>query len=423
MNFNPKFLSKGYNVNISHPIQPSDQEYVADYRKYVSIHSEDRDIIKYPSSSNFEIEMPQDMLNVSKVRLINWTFPANYDVFSAKNKNLSLFFTINTPYNPGQYNYSNKTAELIYECLFLTQSDPYVIIIEEGFYDETQMTTELTNKMNDVVTTRITNYITNKYTDTNERSEALSNFNGYNRFVVVYNKVSQKIWFGNTADGFVLANSLQFTASQVSIGIDCIANSLPEYSNWGLPYNLGLTRFNIVSIPQTILSPRFFYGDVVYGDNGYWLVADSELIGSHVYFIQAPNKINFMGDAFFYMEIHGLNHIDETSPFSLSNFTSTTNQTNGIVNAAFAKIAVPSTPISQWFDDETLSYMFFLPPAERIRRLKIKFRYHNGKLVDFNNFPYSFTLEFTLVNPQILRGGRYVITEEPLLDQYYGTNG
>ena len=66
--------------------------------------------------------------------------------------------------------------------------------------------------------------------------------------------------------------------------------------------------------------------------------------------------------------------------------------------------------------------MFFLPPAERIRRLKIKFRYHNGQLVDFANFPYSFNLEFTLVNPQIIRSARYVVSEEPLLDKYYGTN-
>lgn len=420
MNFNPKFLSKGYNVNINHPIQPNDQQYVVDYKKYVSIHSQDRDIIKYPSSSNFEIELPQDILNVSKVRLTTCNFPISYDIFSEKFKNITLFFKITTPYNPGEYNYSNQIAEIIYECLFLTQSEPYVIIIEQGSYDEKQMTTELTNKMNEAVTIRITNYIINKYTDINEQKQILSDFSGYSRFVVVYNKVSQQIWFGNKADGFVLANSLVLLISQVGVENNCITNSLPSYYNWGLPSNLGLPREDVNSITKDNFTPRFYYGDVVDGDDGYWLLPDSELIGSQVYFVEAPNKYN-TEIPFFYMEIHGLNHIDETSPFNVSNFTSTTNQTNGIVNSAFAKITIPTSYTSQWNND-SLSYMFFLPPAERLRRLKIKFRYHNGQLVDFANLPYSFNLEFTLVNPQIIRSARYVVSEEPLLDKYYGTN-
>ena len=274
--------------------------------------------------------------------------------------------------------------------------------------------------MNEAVTIRITNYIINKYTDINEQKQILSDFSGYSRFVVVYNKVSQQIWFGNKADGFVLANSLVLLISQVGVENNCITNSLPSYYNWGLPSNLGLPREDVNSITKDNFTPRFYYGDVVDGDDGYWLLPDSELIGSQVYFVEAPNKYN-TEIPFFYMEIHGLNHIDETSPFNVSNFTSTTNQTNGIVNSAFAKITIPTSYTSQWNND-SLSYMFFLPPAERLRRLKIKFRYHNGQLVDFANLPYSFNLEFTLVNPQIIRSARYVVSEEPLLDKYYGTN-
>ena len=419
MNFNPDFLSKGYNLNTNHPIQPSSQEYIINDKKYVSIHSEDRDMIKYPNPSNFEIEMPQDILNVSTVRLVDWTFPANYDVFSAKYNNLSFTFNITKPYNPGEFNYSNQIAEIIYKCLFLTQNEPYVIAIQEGFYNPTQMTTELTNKMNAIVTQRIYDYINTNYTDVNEKQNILDHFSGYDRFVVVYNIVSQKIWFGNKADGFILTNTSQFIKSQLFESFDCISNVLPNFSNWGLPSNLGLPRVDVVAISQPNFTPRFFYGDVVYGDNGYWLLAIPELIGSQVYFIESPNKINLMGEAFFYIEIQGLNNIDETSPYNLSDFTQSTNQTNGIVNSAFAKISIPTTPIGQWFDKEGLPYKLFLPPAERIRRLKIKIRYHDGKLVDFNVFPYSFTLEFTLVNPQILRTGNYVAKDSPLLNKYY----
>ena len=67
-----------FEVNGTHPIIPNSQDYTV-YKKYVSIHSEDRDILKYPQSSSFEIELPQDYLNVYTVRMSNWTFPSwNY---------------------------------------------------------------------------------------------------------------------------------------------------------------------------------------------------------------------------------------------------------------------------------------------------------------------------------------------------------
>jgi hypothetical protein len=103
------------------------------------------------------------------------------------------------------------------------------------------------------------------------------------------------------------------------------------------------------------------------------------------------------------MELTGQNCIDETSPYNISNFTLTTNKTNGVSNAAFAKICVPATPISQWFDKDSGPYKFYYPPAERMRKFHFKLRYHNGELVNFGTFNFSFTLEFTLQLPQILR--------------------
>ena len=121
-----------------------------------------------------------------------------------------------------------------------------------------------------------------------------------------------------------------------------------------------------------------------------------DLPTAQVHFLDASYKINLFGVSYIYMEVDGLNCIDETSPFNISNFTLTTNKTNGVVNSAFAKIAVPTTPMSQWFDKIAQPYKLYLPPAERIRKLKIKLRYHNGQLVNFGVFNYSFTLEFTL---------------------------
>ena len=402
MNFNPNYITNGYNLNTGHPIQPNAQEYMS-YTKHVSIHSEDRDVIKYPNSSLFEIELPEDINNVVSVRLTNWTFPANYNTFSETFTNVTMVFQITNPYNPADNLVSDPLTEAIYKCLFTTQNEQYEIFIEEGFYTPTQMATELTNKFNEAVTIRITKYLTDNY------NYLLASFTTYDRFVIVYNQVQQNIWFGNTADGFTLLNNLTFVKSQKTPTLQCTQNVgivLPDYSNWGLPSNLGLTRENVAAISRLDYSPRFYYGSVNCGDDGYWLLPSALLPGSQVYYIACPEKINLMGPSYIYMEINGLNNIDETSPFNVSKFTQETNETNGVVNASFAKISIPTTPLSQWFDRDSIPYKYFTPAADRIRRLAIKIRFHNGKLANFNSFPYSFMLEFGILQPQILRRGK-----------------
>ena len=343
--------------------------------------------------------MPEDLLNVSTIRLTNWSFPANYDTFSANNLNITMTFTISSPYNPGEHGFSNDLYDKIFECLFLSQTENFVIIIETGFYNPTQMVTELMNKFNYAVTQRITAYFTSKnYTTELAEFEAAG---GYNNFIIVCNSVSQKIWFGNTADGFTLTNTTQMEKYSSPDFYYCGSKSVaPDFSNWGLPGNIGLTRCDTISVTGTTTTPRFFYGDVFPGDNGFWLLPNPSLIGSQVNWVECPNKINLMGPAYFYMQIEGLNCIDETQPYNASPYTFSNGSTNGIVNSSFAKIAIPTTPISQWFDRDQVPYKQFLPPAERIRKLQFLLRYHNGALVDFGTFEYSFTLEFLTLIPQ-----------------------
>ena len=116
------------------------------------------------------------------------------------------------------------------------------------------------------------------------------------------------------------------------------------------------------------------------------------------------------------MEIDGMNCIDETSPWNLTEYSIHHNQTNGIVNSSFAKIPVPTIPISQLVDNVMAPYKHWNPPAERINKLKVKFRYHNGKLVDFGALEYSFMIEFNLLRSQQERS--YSIKNAFNLEQY-----
>ena len=413
-NNSPQF-NREFNVSSNHPLTQNSQDYLFT-KKYVSIHSEDRDSIRYPDSSYFEIELPEDITNISKITLTDWTFPANYNTFSVLNENVALTFKINMPYNPNENLVQSDLLSATFEALFMFH-DNYFIIIEDGFYNPEQMYTTLTNKFNEVVGNQIANYFTTQITNPPSSQtrppsfwqQVLDEFNisgRYSRFVIVYNDVGQKFWFGNKSDGFIITNENIAVYNALTPNIFCgIRSSQKEFSSWGLPCNLGLSRCNITStkgsriIATTEVSytPRFYYGDVVTpGDNGFWLLPYPDLSGSFVYFIEANFKINLMGPSHFYMELDGHNCIDETSPFNPSQFiASRPNTTNGIVNSAFAKIPVPSTPITQWFDRNSLPYKFYNPPAERIRKLIIKLRYHNNQLVTFGAFNYSFTLEFS----------------------------
>ena len=418
-----------YNTNTSHPLIPNSQEYIF-YKKYVSIHSEDRDILKYPSSSEFEIELPEDYLNVSALKLVQWTFPANYNTFSNINNNTLLTFKIDNPYNPASFGVSDDYSFRIFEALFNSER-LYYFVLEEGFYNPNQMTNELTNKFNYVVTERITEYFKKQIIDKPYEgwditlSQFLEN-GGYDRFVVVYNNVSLKLWFGNRADSFTILTELGDIANVLADDICSETRQrLPDFSTYGLPGYIGLSRNNQHSVssfdsltasssklPNGDIVPRFYYGDVTPGDNGFWLLP-LDLSGCQVNWIEAVWKLNIMGDAFMYMEIAGQNCIDETKPYSVSKFTTQTNQTNGVVDSAFAKLAVPTTPLSQWFDRDSAPYKLYYPPAERMRKLKFKIRYHNGQSANFGVFNYSFMIEFTLQVPQILRTSNSVVVPPP----------
>ena len=417
-----------YNLNTTHPLIPNSQEYVF-YKKYISVHSEDRDLTKFPNASEFEVELPEDYLNVAAIRLSQWTFPSNYNTFSAINGNTYLAFSIPTPYNPGAYMVSNLYLQQVFQALWSNQSGaPYSFLIEDGFYNPLQMATELTNQMNAAVTNYLVTYFTEQgWTDSLNQLYANG---GYNRFVVVYHSVGQKMWFGNSADGFAILSELSLTTTAYADSL-CASGrqQVPDASNWGLPGNLGLPRCNITAInPSNVAAgpsglstlnggqvvPRFYYGDVTPGDNGYWLLPLADASGAQVQWIEGVYKVNLLGEGYMYMEIAGWNCIDETQPYNVSKFTLTTNGTNGIVNSSFAKLPIPATPLSQWFDHDSMPYKLYYPPAERIRKIRVKLRYHNGQAVQFGISNYSFMIEFTMMVPQILRESRSNVFPPPM---------
>ena len=402
-----------FNTQQIHPLIPNSNSYVVE-KKFVSIHSQDRDLKSYPISSLFEIELPQSYENVQSVRLNNWSFPANYNVFGLESNNLIFIFSLKDIYNPSENGVNDPIAIAVYKLLVkINNSDrdfaSYKAVITEGFYNPDQMANELSARMNQAVNTKLLVLAEKIRDEEGDASyiESLLQYGEYDQFVVAYNSVSQKLYFGNKSSSFSIDNSSDLYLSENIIfdgSCKLDPRKLPDFSNWGLPAFLGFTRVSQVSREGKLEREyQFYYGDAKrVGDNGKWLVAD--LPGAQVSYVVPPAKINFMGPAYFYMELttnSSFNCIDETSPFNVSEFTLTTNQTNGRVDSAFAKIAIPTTPISQWFDNADQPYKWFNPPMQRFRKVACKLRYHNGQLVNFGTFDFSFTLELMIVKPQI----------------------
>jgi len=375
------------NHNNSHPIIPNAKSYFTE-NKFVAINSEDRNILKYPNSSSFEIELPQDYTNIQSVRLSQFSFPSKHNLFSISNNNIYMTFKITEIYNPIVNGLTEQVLENIYNGLTSNLNNSYVITIEEGNYYPLQMATELTNKMNDSVTKALHKY----FNDNN----ITTSFIKYDRFKIVYNEVSKKLWFGNSSDKFLLEPIIDQQSQSQS---QCENRYVEElYINDGLPSRLGLPQEIVTSIKVDSVDniPRFYYGY----DNaeGYWL--SSPLIGSSGYIIESQFEIDLIGQTSMFLDIDGLNCIDTTSIYNDNTFTRHTNLTNGVVNSSFARISIPEKMNNQYYFDDIGTgdgpYKLFNPPAERIRRLKVKLKFHNGQLVNFGNFKYTFMLEFKL---------------------------
>lgn len=113
-----------------------------------------------------------------------------------------------------------------------------------------------------------------------------------------------------------------------------------------------------------------------------------------------------MGEDVIYMEMDRYNTIDEIAPYSKNTTGERCNDYHGKVNSAFAKIPLICRSFSQIYDSRNAflsNVSHYEPPLERLSRLKFKFRYHDGRLVDFKCHQLSFSIEFNMLRNEQVR--------------------
>lgn len=340
------YSNSSFNVHNAKPLIPREQNYVID-RKLLTVHSEDRDITKYPDASHFDITLPQPLLNVQSLRLVQSTFPIvpAYYTFSNEYQNTKFRFSYETSTTP--------PAIYLHKC----------VTIQEGTYTACQLAQELTNVMN------------NAY-DLN--SEV---------FKVFYDVVGSKFWFGSTGVHF----TLDFNYKIDYTGIKCNQPIVwYNYARWGLPYYLGYEKLQYVA-DGSVAIPPINYIPLSGGGTPITVIAP------------IPHKvINIGGEKDIYMEVDKYNSYDELYPYTESNKNAYDNNAyNGKVNSAFAKIPLDATLNQDSRNLLLINFVQYEPPIERISKLRFTFRFHDGLLVDFRGLEFNFTIEFNSLKNEI----------------------
>ena len=391
-----------FNVKTTRPLIPREQNYVLD-RKLVTIHSDDRDIKKWPFSSHFEVELPAIMENVESMRLVAINMPINNPQFKNDYQNTKISFRINP-----------KDTTLPYHGLLLAKfnsSEPdFQITIQDGFYCPEEVAMEIQQRMNQAVT----DYLAD--------NALFLPAPVYNRMRCLYDRVGIRFWFGNTIDEFFLdfGNRQYYTLN------NCQQPNIWDQTNrWGLPSYIGFDKETYQSEPSD--KPINFH---YLGPNSAWITPSSPT--KPVYYVQSQKAPFLTSDVSIYMECDKYNSMDELKPYVKASNADPNNGNdssrqfdnrcgrgakssrcvtaqydyNGYVNAVFAKIPLQTTPLGALQDSRNgflQNVTAFDVPEEKISKIKVKFRYHDGRLIDFDDVPFDFTIEFNQLKNEIMR--------------------
>jgi hypothetical protein len=344
-------------------------------RKIITIHSEDRDVAKYPKSNVFAVRLPEDIANVQSVRLMSCVFPSFQYVFSREYQNTKLTFEV-----IGNISIDGDATErtVLETPVILT------IEIEEGFYTPPLLAIEFENKLN----AAMTEYLKDQGLTELSNETAVP----YTKFSVKYNEVQHKLIFGNRRDPFAI-----YANRQEEYVLSCGQKLVWEQpEKWGLPDYIGFNKVEYRAVASETAS-------ITYEMPPLWMTPTNDASNLSVWTITPPNMLNIMGEHAFYMELDGHNTIQELAPFP-SRTSAATGSTYAGGNYAFAKIPLTQMAFSVNYDSVNgylSNITFYKRPLERLRDIKVKIRTHDGRLVDFRNIPYTFTLEFVCLNDEV----------------------
>ena len=306
---------------------------------------------------NFTLDRKVLSVDTNDRDINKWPNPCEFEVScpqSYNNIESIRLLNIQTPnkfYNISEYLQNNKLKVKL-------GSSEKIIVLDDGYYSISNLVNSLNNDLS-------VNPINIK---------------------VKHNEVNNKIYFGHDNSGF----SLIFN-SQDLVYNNCYNsnynNIYKQHSKWGLGAILGFNKDNVTS-KQESNKNNFKY------DNIQWVSNDNNIIEP----FKAVDLDEYQN---IYIEVDKLNKSDEIKPYVVDKINNTN---SGIMNSFFAKVPIIKNEQNQSINTKDFcieGVSYFQPPLEKINKLKFKIRYHNGLLVDLQNYNISMTFEINQIRNEI----------------------
>ena len=427
-------------------------------KKQISIHSEDRDILKYPSPSNFTINLPEKIEQIKSLQIMNMAIPMTIYNFSEKNFNTKFYVSLE----------SNPSKE-------------YLITIDDGHYCAEELVEKIEQKLNSIVnctfdvkynntTQKITiicsesfNLLFNK--NIHYGCDYKDNYKGI-EWYLGFDKKTYKSISGKNKDHLenkfpnerILSLNIDFPYNLINEntektlcsffkGPDCnldgitikkvwvsesncsditVSNKMSSLTNITILYHgipdhkhlrdklcFTINNYTLFNTYNSKLNVKFLFD---YEANNVNVPSEwnEKIIFNNSFFsnqIESPKCINIIGDSIMYLEIDKFNSLDELVPYPHGT-TSSINSFNtygGRVNSALTPIPLKRAkdscgkPGSVYYIDSNGFFSnkkeFYYNTVESMKTLKFKFRFHDGRFVDFSGYEIFFTLEFEYLKP------------------------
>jgi hypothetical protein len=514
----------------NHPIIPSPVATIRDVADpnvdmfFATISSVDRNVVKYPQTNSFTVDLPQEYTNVTSISLQHSFFPNVCIDFTLDKNNVDLVFRFTEiPATP-----SIHLEVLMYVAIkhSIDNNNYYRIRISDGSYTQEQLLLEVQNRMNHIVESDLLYYYNNNIQQTTYRwgdhmysnsgqntidghsimfhsryttidqavlaynsiagtegtlnletsnafahkhgtartpppvlvvpsvqfttdfatgdgnyatinsvangtsgsypeymKHLLTTTGGYAYFKLFYDKIQKKIVFGNSISAFEVitdfenyyttdtlnAAGARYRTGNTSSCKPICDNTKTEhvnYVNWGLPIYIGFSgKEKLVTYTPTDPLPTFYYYNKNTEPNSYNPFQHATTTGfaaSPIYTMTPCNQLNTETDVYYYMELDGLNMIDELIPYKNDAYAVTTGTTTGLINSIFAKRTILADRSDQ-FQIGRGEEKTFTPPLRRMNKVSVRIRYHDGTEPNFGSMPFDFTLKLVCQKNQLGR--------------------
>lgn len=242
---------------------------------------------------------------------------------------------------------------------------------------------------------------------------------GYNSFKLFYNKPQKKCVIGNNISSFEISTDFDNYYSENALNVannrhgdvsSCTStckntSTHTNYINWGLPTYMGFSGNETIKTYTDTL-PTFYYYNKDTEPNMYNPFQHATTTGfatSPIYILTPCNQLNIKRDVYYYMEIDGINMVDELLPHKNNAYTVTNGNTNGIINSFFAKRLIFTLPRGSKYQEGPGEAKTFTPPLRRMNKVSIRIRYHDGSEPNFGNTPFELTLKIVCQKNQLNR--------------------